>query len=129
MRFTIPNVTGELILTKNESGYQEVLDSFATATSVTVVTYNISKKQDGLLGALRGLQIEVLLISAIPSRLDWYAPSYAGQYLKKNAAAAIELYLQKLAPEEFGPLASLNFCFDNHAKIIMTDTVAYVGSG
>jgi hypothetical protein len=37
-------------------------------------------------------------------------------------------HLEKLAPQEFVPLASISFCFSNHSKIIMTDTVGYIGS-
>lgn len=129
MPTTIPNVIGELILTKDECAYQEVLDGFKDAAYVTVVTFNISKNNDGLIDALRGLDATVRVIAAIPGRLDHYRGNSAkAQYLKKNAADAIDLYLRKLAPEQFGPLASVSFCFDNHAKIIMTEKVAYVGS-
>lgn len=129
MLITIPNVIGELILTKGECAYQEVLDGFKDAAYVTVVTFNISKNNDGLMDALRGLDATVRVIAAIPGRLDRYwGNSAKAQYLKKNAADAIDLYLKKLAPEQFGPLTRVSFCFDNHAKIIMTEKVAYVGS-
>lgn len=129
MRFSIPNVTGELVLTKEECGYQEVVDSFATATSITVVTYNISENQDKLLDSLRGLDAELRIISAIPSRMKYYANSSKGEYFRKRAKPGIQLYLSKLAPEEFGPLTNVSFCFSNHAKIIMTEKIGYVGSG
>ncbi|MGE3806528.1 MAG: phospholipase D-like domain-containing protein, partial [Gemmataceae bacterium] len=129
MRFTIPGVTGELVLTKDESGYQEVVEAFPTASWVEVVTFNISQKQDKLLSALRGLEAPLRLIADIPGRLDKYwGSSQKAKYIKEKAAADIQLYMEKLAPEEFGPLASISFCFSNHAKIIITDTVGYVGS-
>lgn len=129
MPLTIPNITGDLVLTKGECAYQEVLNEFKDAAYVTVVTFNISKNKDGLLDALRGLDAAVRLIAAIPGRLDRYwGTSARAQYLKKNAAEAIGVYLKKLAPKEFGPLASVSFCFDNHAKIVMTEKIAYVGS-
>lgn len=129
MRFTIPGVTGELVLTKDESGYQEVIDALPGASWVEVVTFNISQKQDKLLSALRGLDAPVRLIADIPGRLDEYwGTSQKAKYIKEKAAADIELYMEKLAPEEFGPLASISFCFSNHAKIILTDSVGYVGS-
>jgi hypothetical protein len=126
---TIPNVTGEMILTKGECAYQEVLNGFKDASYVTVVTYNISKNQYGLLDQLCELAAAVRVIAAIPGRLDaYFGYSAKAKYLKKNAADAIELYLKKLAPEQFGPQASVSLCFDNHAKIIMTEKIAYVGS-
>lgn len=85
MRFTIPNVTGELVLTKDECGYQEVIDSFAAATSITVVTYNISENQDELLDSLRGLDAELRIITAIPSRMKYYANSPTGESFRKRA--------------------------------------------
>jgi len=129
MRFAIPDITGELVQTKDESGYQEVLDAFPTAAWVDVVTFNISQKQDRLLDALRDLDVPVRVIADIPGRLERYwGTSAKAKYIKANAAEAIQLYMGKLAPEEFGPLASISFCFANHAKIIITDTVGYVGS-
>jgi hypothetical protein len=74
MRFTIPDVTGQLVLTKDESGYQEVIDAFPDAGWVEVVTFNISQKQDMLLSALRDLDVPVRLIADIPGRLDLHFP-------------------------------------------------------
>lgn len=129
MRFVIPDITGELVLTKDECGYQEVVDAFPTAAWVEVVTFNISANEDRLLEALRGLGVPVRLIADIPGRLERYwGTSAKAKYIKENAAKAIQLYMGKLAPEDFGPLASISFCFANHAKIIITDTVGYVGS-
>ena len=34
----------------------------------------------------------------------------------------------KLSPQNIAEKAEIYFCFSNHAKIIMTDNIAYVGS-
>ena len=47
---------------------------------------------------------------------------------RQRGATAIARYLAALNPEGFGPLARVFFCFANHAKIILTDAVVYVGS-
>lgn len=73
MRYTIPGVTGALILTKDESGYQEVLDSIAAASAVTVVTNNISENQDQLFSALRSSDAEIRIITTIPARMNFCA--------------------------------------------------------
>lgn len=38
------------------------------------------------------------------------------------------LYKSKLFPLKIADKAEVYFCFSNHAKIIMTDNIAYVGS-
>ena len=42
----------KFVYSKNELGYQEVLDDFKNAEKITVVTYNISEKQSLLIQKL-----------------------------------------------------------------------------
>jgi len=93
-----------------------------------VVTYNISTNQDQLLAALRSSDAEIRVITAIPARMNFYAFSDKGQSFRRRAKPAIKLYLDKLAPEEFGSPAIISFCFSNHSKIIMTERIGYIGS-
>ncbi len=124
MLLNIKDVTGDLVLSKDECAYQEVVDSFNESESVTVVTYNISEKQNQLIDALKGLDCQVRLITQIPSRYEDYRYDWA----RNRANRTIRKYLSKLDPEDFGPMAQVMFCFSNHAKVVMTDRIGYIGS-
>ena len=43
----------KFVYSKNELGYQEVLDNFEKASEITIITYNISEKKNALVDALR----------------------------------------------------------------------------
>ncbi|NQU25651.1 MAG: hypothetical protein HQ567_30560 [Candidatus Nealsonbacteria bacterium] len=124
MRKTIPDVVGQFVLSKDECGFQDVVDSLAKAESVTVVTYNVSANDRALLDLLRDSEAPVRLITMIPNRFEKYTNNIARQ----QGARAIGRYLAAVSPQKFGPLARVFFCFANHAKIILTDAVGYVGS-
>ncbi|MEW4490883.1 phospholipase D-like domain-containing protein [Thalassoglobus sp. JC818] len=124
MRIEIPDVTGQLVLSKDDFGYQEVIDQIGQSETVSVVTYNISNGNEGLLQLLRDCDAEVRLITNIPGRFKDYTSDNA----KKRARNKMKTMFRKLDPERFGAFARVLFCFRNHAKIILTDTVAYVGS-
>ena len=121
---TISNCTGTLVLSKDECGYQDIVDHISVAERVSVVTYNISTSSDGLLKALRTTDAQVRLITNIPGRFE----SYTSKYARSRASDRINGMFMKLDPNDFGPLATILFCFRNHAKIILTESVAYVGS-
>ena len=121
---TVANITGTLVLSKDQLGYQEVVDQIPSANRVAVVTYNISASNDCLLKALRECDAEVRLITNIPGRFE----SYMSANARDRASSKMTQMFRKLNPDRFGPLAKILFCFRNHAKIILTDAVAYVGS-
>lgn len=116
----------KFIYSKNELGYQEVLDDFKNAEEILIVTYNISEKQSFLIQKLADVPSEtkISIFTNIPSRWDIY---YKDIY--RNAARKkIDIYLTKLKPDSIGEKVSIFFNFDNHGKIIMTNNVVYVGS-
>ncbi len=43
----------KFVYSKNELGYQEVLDDFENASEITIITYNISEKKNLLITSLR----------------------------------------------------------------------------
>lgn len=45
----------KFIYSKNELGYQEVLDDFKNAEEILIVTYNISEKQSFLIQKLNNM--------------------------------------------------------------------------
>lgn len=116
----------KFVYSKNELGYQEVLDNFEKASEITIITYNISEKKNSLISALRkvGDHCVVNVITNIPSRWE----RYYGDTFRDKARQKINLYLSKLSPESLGINSAVFFDFSNHGKIIMTDCIVYVGS-
>lgn len=116
----------EFLLSKDELTYGKVLDDFTNAKKIYILTYNISKKNDELLKALKdcGENTEIKIISNIPSRWNGYFSEHYANLAKRNIA----IYKNKLNPEQIAEKAEVYFCFANHAKIIMTDNIVYVGS-
>lgn len=116
----------KFVYSKNELGYQEVLDDFKNASEITVITYNISEKNLALVSALRkaGERCTVNIITNIPNRWE----VYYGDTFRDKAKQKINLYLSKLRPDSLGINSTVFFDFSNHGKIIMTDHIVYVGS-
>lgn len=116
----------EFIMSKDELTYSAVIEDFKNATQIHILTYNISKDQNILLTALKKCRedAEVCIVSNIPGRWE----SYFGQTYADKAKRNIALYKSKLSPQKIAEKAEVYFCFSNHAKIIMTDNIAYVGS-
>lgn len=116
----------KFVYSKNELGYQEVLDDFKNAEKITVVTYNISEKQSLLIQKLSetSSDTEISIFTNIPSRWD----TYYGDAYKNTSRKKINVYLTKLKPDSIGEKVSVFFNFNNHGKIIMTNNLAYVGS-
>ena len=60
----------KFVMSKDELTYQEVLDDFATAKSIHILTFNISKKQSELLNALKQCDnnTNICIVSNLPDR-------------------------------------------------------------
>lgn len=116
----------KFIYSKNELGYQEVLNSFNGASEIAIVTYNISTWENHLISALRaaGTHCTVTIIANIPNRWEKYKDDFA----RDNAKRTIASYLSLLNPDRLGENASVFFNFTNHGKIIMTNSIVYIGS-
>lgn len=116
----------QFIYSKGELGYQEVLNSFNSASEIAIVTYNISAWENRLISALRtaGAHCTVTIIANIPNRWEYYKDDFARDKAKKE----ITTYLSLLNPDCLGNDASVSFNFTNHGKIIMTNSIVYIGS-
>lgn len=116
----------KFLMSKDELTYREVLDEFSKANKIFILTYNISNNNNELLKALKqcGEHTEVKIISNIPGRWNEYFNENYSERARRN----IYIYKNKLNPEKISEKAEVYFCFANHAKIIMTDNIAYVGS-
>ncbi|MCE7791287.1 phospholipase D-like domain-containing protein [Salipaludibacillus sp. CUR1] len=123
----IPLVPGkiELVSSKDELNYQDVINDFSEADFIFVTTYNISERRGDLLQMLKDAteHAEVRIVTNIPSRFD----RYYGSRPREKAEASIEKYTERLNPEMEDRLATF-FHFENHTKIILTNNIAYVGS-
>ena len=100
----------KFVMSKDELTYQEVLDDFATAKSIYILTFNISKKQSELLNALKQCDnnTNICIVSNLPDRWEQYfTPQYANK-AKKNIA----IYKSKLNPEKIAKKAEVYFCFE-----------------
>lgn len=116
----------KLIYTKDELGYQEVLDQMSNAARIVILTFNISEKHNELFKCLRTAanNAEISIITNIPSRWN----EYYGDKYRQAAQPKINVYLTKLKPEDIGKHVNVFFNFDNHGKIVMTDKIVYIGS-
>lgn len=132
MYSSIPISAGEVILGRESMNYQKVLDDFPKAKQVRILTYNISKNQyrNELLNALKSINedADVKIVSNIPSRMPTYYSTGAGDSMRKSYRNNFAAYLERLNPENFPSNPEVSFNFSNHAKIIGTENILYVGS-
>ena len=126
----LPFSDGKFVFSDGELNYKEVLDDFPNAKIIRIITYNISKneKYDALLKSLKSSNADIQLITNIPSRMPQYYSSSAGQYMRKSAQKNIGIYVSKLNPEKFQEGFSPFFNVRNHAKLIGTENIVYIGS-
>lgn len=121
---------GTFVSFPGELNYKRVLEAFPSANIIRILTYNISGnyRNDRLLSALSNTNADVQIITNIPSRMNDYHNSVAGQTMRSTARRNIQTYIAKLNPEKF-PLGFTSFFnFHNHAKIIGTENIVYIGS-
>lgn len=113
-----------------ELNYKRVLQDFPSANIIRILTYNISGnyRNDHLLSALLNTNADVQIITNIPSRMDEYFNTEAGERMRSNARRNIQTYIAKLNPEKFPPGFASFFNLHNHAKIIGTENIVYIGS-
>lgn len=126
LRREVEFTRAKFIMTKDELGYGDVLEDFSTAEFIYIVTYNISKRIETLLEELKDTpeDTEIKVFTNIPSRFNEYTQEWAS----RNARTLINIYVAKLDPEKFNEKFKSHFVFNNHAKIIMTNNIAYIGS-
>lgn len=126
MRKEFLTTEAKFVYTKNELGYQEVIDDMKNAKEITIITYNISEQYSKLINCLKsaGDDCEINIITNIPGRWD----TYFGDRYRELAHKKINIYITKLDPRKIGERVSVFFNFNNHGKIIMTNNIAYVGS-
>lgn len=121
---------GRFVSNREDLNYEEVLNHFPCASIIRILTYNISRNQqdDKLLNALKETNADVQIITNVPSRMERYYNSDAGNYMRMTARRNINIYISKLNPENFPNGFVPFFNVHNHAKIIGTEDIVYIGS-
>ena len=129
MRITLPLTKDlTLILSKEEHGYADVLEAMEEAEWVDVVTYNLGSESGKLLTRLRELKKPIIrVVTNVPNRLAQYWGN-GGETIKKNFRKNFKAYKNMLHPGLFHTTPETFFNPSNHAKIILTDSIGYVGS-
>ena len=116
----------KLHCTHGEHAFRELLEKTSTAQRVVVVTWSLEQKRESYLWkALKELPetCHLTIITSIPGRWDNY---FGGQ--KEKMKKQLGAYLDNLSPENFECASEVYFCFHNHAKALVVDDLAYVGS-
>lgn len=121
---------GKFVSSKDGLNYNEVLDDFQNAKTIRIITYNISKREynDRLLQMLKNTNADVQIITNIPSRMPEYYQTKAGKFMRSKAKENIQIYISKLNPDKFPGQFSPFFNVHNHAKLIGTENIVYIGS-
>lgn len=113
--------------THRQHCFQDILNLFPTARSVTIFTYNLDE-HDGsiLMQALQRLHRDcrLTIYHSIPSRYD----SYYNDQARYSARRRIDAYLDALSFDDLPFGSRVFFCPGLHAKLIVADSTAYVGS-
>lgn len=123
---------GEFVCNEGGLNYEAVLEDFNTAGVIRILTYNISKneKDDKVIDLLKDMpdSVDIQIITNIPSRFPQYYNSKAGDAMRAAFKNNCDVYLRKLNPENFQAPIFSAFNFKNHAKIIGTENIVYIGS-
>lgn len=124
----IPLIPGkvDIVTSKGELNYQEVLNDFDSADYIFVTTYNISQNRKALLNLLKkaSTHAEVRIVTNIPNRYE----TYYGGNARKKARESINNYTRKLSSSDDTEQIDAFFNFENHSKVILTNNIAYIGS-
>ncbi|WP_413404686.1 phospholipase D-like domain-containing protein [Paenibacillus amylolyticus] len=115
----------EIVTSKGESNYKEVLNDFDSADYIFVTTYNISQNRKALLNSLKeaAKHAEVRIVTNIPNRFE----TYYEDKVRKKARESINNYTKKLNSNDEESIDAF-FNFQNHSKVILTNNIAYIGS-
>ncbi len=114
-----------VVITKDEHNFTEVLESFCDSSRIAISTYNISTSDNSLLNKIIDSHPSMsIIILNIPGRFENYTTGKA----RLKARNVINSYCNLVSALNFNLNLRILFNFKNHAKIIVTDNLAYIGS-
>lgn len=77
---------------------------------------------------MKNTDADVQLITNVPSRMGKYYDTKAGDNMRSAARQNINIYISKLNPDNFPGQFTPYFNIYNHAKLIGTENIVYIGS-
>jgi len=122
----IPVPSAKVVFSHHTHGFEEVLDTFATAKCVNIATFNISTEGSKLLEQLLRVPdgCPIRIVSNIPGR--W--PIYHSEASRNRARQRIDDYIKQIDRITLQRPVSVYFNFNSHCKVVATDTLMYIGS-
>ena len=129
MKIEVPLANGlKVVLSKDELGYSEVLDSMDDASWVDIVTYNLGDESGELAEKLQSLgDAELRVITNVPNRFDRYF-GFSERELRRKFRKTFQKYQRMLSQKSSGDPIESFFNPSNHSKIVLTDLAGYIGS-
>jgi len=118
--YILNSITADVVLSVDGYGFQTIIDDFENANYINIVTYNITTYGESeLLSFIKEIpfDIPVNIILNIPKK----------SFGSTDAYKQIQWYLNTLERQKFNDL-NIYFNFSNHAKLVMTNNKAYIGS-
>ncbi|PZX07399.1 hypothetical protein C7437_101512 [Psychrobacillus insolitus] len=120
----------EFICSQGEYNFRDVLNDFPNAKEIFITTYSI-KYNDELLQHLKNVKGKVTLISSVP---NVFKEEHLTKMSTERRAAAIKTarrniqnYIELFQKDKDSISHYINL--DAHLKIVMTENIAYIGSG
>lgn len=127
MDLVIPDITATFVGTKDRDGFVEVLNDFSNAKEVRILTYSNIKNESNKMKRLRELSPETSLhiIVALPGLYSKKDNSYS----EKEIEDKLEKIKHQFNPKQYAAKdVKISVCFKNHAKLIGTENILYIGS-
>jgi len=110
-------VEGEVVTTKGSLCFQEVVESFATSKRIAIATYSLSPLVEDIYHKYGGPGVRFEIISNVPN-------------LIRNKASLKDFEKDLFHLRKLSALSNAE-CFVNfynHAKVVIGDAIAYIGS-
>lgn len=127
----IPEIYAKFVGSKDVDGFQAVIKDFPKANEIRILTYSniYSKKNDYKLNILKKLSVDqkiIIVVSLAGIRENTTVPNtYDKDEIKKKLQDMKSLFqLDEYQSKDI----TIKVCFKNHAKLIGTENVLYVGS-
>lgn len=133
----IPNITAAFVGTKGTDGFAEVVDDFSNAKEVRILTYSKigsgNNKYDLKLKDLRtlGPDTELQIIVALPGLKNQKTDGHynSNRYREDSIVEELGKIKNQIDISQFSCKdVEIYVCFKNHAKLIGTENILYIGS-
>jgi len=112
-------VEGKVVTTKGSLCFQEVVDSFVTSKRIAIATYSLSPLVAKTYHKYGGPEVKFEIISNVPNLIREKASLKDREFEKQL------FYLRKLSAQTN---AECYVNLYNHAKVVIGDAIAYIGS-